>query len=125
MWKKPAIRKGKHMEAKQPLNEYDLTGKHRITILTGSLPDMSGLGHIKVIKRKGHFLVGHNEIFGFIPWGRFDIRMAGDGDTFIYRNRRFFDRVWKVAQGVIEGEYKAIMPEGLPEIVGTFRMEKI
>ena len=102
----------------------DLIGKHRVTILTGNLPDMSKLGHIKIIKSKKDKLVGHNRTC-FIPWGWFDIFYCGEYVLFEYRNLQFFDKVIKVADGILEGTYIASAFGDTNELVGTFRMDKV
>lgn len=103
------------------MNGIELLGKWRIEILTGNLPDMSGLGHIKIIKSQGRRLVGYNRTL-WIPWGKFDIHTYHDYWEFVYRNGKFYDRVWKVNDRILEGEYRSLLPKGLPQIVGTFRM---
>lgn len=99
----------------------DLLGIHRVEITSGNMLNMSGLGHIKVIKIKGSSLVGHNRT-AWIPWGWFDIHFHHDYVEFVYRHGKFTDKVWKVCDGVLGGDYRVILPSGLPELVGTFRM---
>ena len=102
----------------------DLIGKHRVTVLSGALPNMSWLGNVKIIKKKKGKLVGYNRTLGF-RWGRFDIHEGFGHVIFAYRNKKFYDSVWETGNGKLEGEYKVIVPEVCPPVVGEFTMGKI
>lgn len=98
----------------------DLVGKWKIKVLTGALPDMSHLGHIKIIKRnKKGLLVGVNKVLCFTS-GSFHIQFNLRQVIFQYDKYDFIDIVRKSQDGSLIGKYKAEL--GGLKFAGWFRM---
>lgn len=104
---------------------FDLMGKWRVTVLTGGIPDMSHVGHIKAIEQKGGRLEGHNRLLWLIPWGYFDIHVSQKSAWFYYRNMDAADELRQADRNTLIGRYELDM--GLLEgrVYGYFRMERM
>ncbi len=101
---------------------HDLVGKWKVTVLTGALPDMSHLGHIKMIKRnKDGLLVGVNKVLCFTSGG-FHIQFNQEQVVFRYDKYDFMDIVKKLSDGLLLGKYKAEL--GGLGFAGWFRMAR-
>lgn len=103
---------------------YELAGAWKVTVLSGHLPNMLHLGHIKVIKLRKGKLRGYNRILLLIRWWRFRITFSKDCARFEYRGWQFFDKVRRVNRDHLIGQYKFINRTGKFELGGYFEMRR-
>ena len=101
----------------------ELIGTWEVTVLSGQLPNMRRLGHIKVIKPRKGKLRGYNRTLG-IRWGRFNIGFCKDCVMFLYGSVAFFDKVRKANDKLLIGQYKLQANDGKFEIGGYFQMRR-
>lgn len=101
----------------------DLVGTWEVTVLSGRLPNMRRLGHIKVIKPHKGKLRGYNRTL-LIKWGRFNIGFCKDCVMFLYGKVAFFDKVRKVNDNWLIGQYKLQSNNGKYGVGGYFRMRR-
>lgn len=106
-------------EATMP-SPYDLAGRWCVSVLTGLLPNMRHLGHIKMIER-GPVLTGYNKTLLW-KWGKFHIYFATDYAMFKYDKYTFVDKVRMCSNGSLIGQYRVTL--GKPQFGGYFRMIK-
>ena len=112
----------KYREAYKP-GPTDLIGTWEVTVLSGALPDMRRLGHVKVIKPRRGMLRGYNRTL-LIRWGKFTVSFCKDCAMFLYGKVAFFDRVRKVDGNLLIGEYKIQGNDGKYRASGYFQMRR-
>lgn len=110
-------------DAKLPLPN-ELIGTWDVTILSGPIPNMRRIGHVKVIRPQNAHLAGYNRTLLIFRWGRFTVTFSADSASFRYGKVRFFDRVRKVEEGLLIGQYKFINDAGEVEHGGYFKMQR-
>jgi len=114
-------------EASKP-DAIDLVGRWRVKVRSGVLPDTSHLGHIKIIKRNGKWLRGHNRT-AYIPWGYFHIRYNTSNPAsvlFVYDAGHFIDEVRKINADSLIGIYRLSTDRDIElSAKGYFTMERV
>lgn len=110
-------------EASGPMPD-DLIGTWEVTVLSGRLPNLRCYGHVKVIKPKKGTLRGYNQVLRIFRLGRFRITYSIQCARFHYGKWQFFDKVKKVNNDLLIGQYIFMTDFGRPETGGYFKMRR-